>query len=95
MSKCDQHELGMSLVCSECLDEARRDLKWHKAELARKEARVSELEAALAKANQRLVTADWDAVIQERERCINRLLELVPMTDPDLTTGYLREELAK
>jgi hypothetical protein len=31
----------------------------------------------------------------ERERCIKRLLELVPMTDPDLTTDYLREELAK
>jgi len=34
-------------------------------------------------------------VVKERERCIKRLLELVPMTDPDLTTDYLREELAK
>jgi hypothetical protein len=33
-------------------------------------------------------------VAAERERCITRLLELVPMTDPDLTTEYLREELA-
>ena len=35
------------------------------------------------------------AIQTERERCIKRLLKLVPMTDPDLTTEYLREELAK
>jgi hypothetical protein len=29
------------------------------------------------------------------ERCIKRLLELVPMSDPELTADYLREELAK
>lgn len=34
-------------------------------------------------------------ILAERERCISRLLELVPMTAPDLTTDYLREELAK
>jgi hypothetical protein len=36
-----------------------------------------------------------ESLSTERERCIKRLLELVPMTDPDLTTDYLREELAK
>lgn len=31
----------------------------------------------------------------ERDRCVEKLLDLVPMTDPELTREYLREELMK
>ena len=37
-----------------------------------------------------------DELIQaERKRCVEKLLELVPMCDPDLTREYLHEELMK
>lgn len=37
---------------------------------------------------------DVDELIRaERERCVERLLELVPMCDPDLTREYLRKRL--
>lgn len=31
----------------------------------------------------------------ERERCIQKLIEIIPMADPELTTIYLRDALAK
>jgi hypothetical protein len=37
-----------------------------------------------------------DGLIQEeRKRCVEKLLELVPMCDPDLTREYLHQELMK